>query len=53
VRSLAAAQPISFEGTVPAAQIAAQLAAQLPPVVDRTRSIANTPPGRSGYMDAG
>src|SRR6266540_2844439 len=48
----AAAEPISFEGTVPAVQIAAQLAAQLPPVADRTRSIANTPPGNNGYMDA-
>ena len=44
--------PISFSGTVPATQIAAELAAQSPRVVDRTRSVDNTPPGNSGYMDA-
>ena len=47
-----ASGPISFSGAVPASQIAGQLAAQLPRVVDRTTSVDNTPPGNSGYMDA-
>jgi acyl-homoserine lactone acylase PvdQ len=45
-------QPISFEGDVPASQIASELAAQTPAVTDQTVSVDNTPPGNSGYMDS-
>jgi acyl-homoserine lactone acylase PvdQ len=43
---------ISFAGTVQATRVAVALQAQLPVLRDRTRSVDQTPPGNSGYMDA-
>ena len=46
-------QPISFQGTVPASQIATELAKQVTPIRDQAGGLVNTPPGNSGYIDPG